>query len=244
MKKQLTLIIICCLFAEYSFSIDPPQFKFGAGGGVNFSKIADKNSYPVTDINSGDQYTSEYSKLLSNPGYQFFLHGELAFNGFNLALKPGYYNYRFSKTDEISSGSGTTQSGANYSLGYLSAPLEAKWFINWGKNNPYIGGEFTYGYLLRQGGNAGNSFRRSRFSAGPVFGINFELQAFDLVFSSGYDIGLNRITRDNDSQNIVGMPYSPQDIKLSNLHFSLSVLFDIGKSGFRKSLDCPKIQRQ
>lgn len=242
MKRLLTIITFFCLTVGYCFSIDPPKIKLGVGGGVNFSKIGDKNSYPLVDNTSASQYSSEYSKMFSNFGSQFFIHGECVFNDFILALKPGLYTFNFDKTDEVLN-SGINSVESNYRLRYLNTPLEAKWLLGMGNIRPYIGWEFSYGYLLQQGGDANNAFKRSRFSTGPTFGYFFKLQSFNIVFSSGYDLGLNVIA-DNDNSVSGSAPFTPTNIKLHNLYFSLSILFNAEKSDFRKSLDCPKIQRQ
>lgn len=238
--KRITILAFSCIIAISCFSATPPKFKLGVGGGVNFTKIADKNSYPLVDNISGTQYSSDYSKMFSNLGSQFFIHGECFFNDFILSLKPGLYTFNFDKTDQIS---GINPVESSYKLRYINTPLEAKWLLGMGNARPFIGWEFSYGYML-QGGTANDSFKRSRFSTGPTFGYFFKLERFNLVFSSGYDIGLNTIAGNNSSSASGSAPFAPSTIKLHNLYFSLSILFNAEKSDFRKSLDCPKIQRQ
>lgn len=245
MKKLLILVTAGFLAVNVNYAINPPKFKYGLGGGVNFSSIADKNNYPLYEDISGQQYFSEYSGLFSNLGSQYFFHGEFVFQNLVFALKPGLYSFNFSKSDDVVFNNETNRFTSNYLLRYINIPLEAKLLLGVDKIKPYIGGEISYGYLLRQGGDAVNSFIHSRFSAGPVIGAYFSLQNFDIVFNAGYDIGLHQISsRDNRYNTSGNTPYSLGDVKLHNLHFSLSVLFALEKSNFRKSLECPKIQRK
>lgn len=245
MNKLLTLIAVTGITAINSFAIDAPKFKYGFGGGVNFSNVVEKNSYPLFEDISGEDYSSDYSLMFGNLGSQFFFHGEFEFNKIILAFKPGTYTYKFSKTDEIDFNSETVEQNTGYLLRYMNFPVELKWIIGSGTVKPFIGAEGAFGYLMRQGGGANNSFIQPRFSAGPVGGAYYSFKNFDLVFSTGYNLGLHVITSKENRYNMsVENPFSQSDIKLNSLHAALSVLFSFEKSNLKKSLECVKFKKR
>jgi hypothetical protein len=245
MNKLLTLITVTGITAITCFGIDPPKFKYGLGGGINFSNIIEKKSYPLYEDISGEEYNSKYSLMFVNIGSQFFFHGEFVFDQIILAIKPGTYTYKFSKTDEVVFNNEVFEQNSNYLLRYMNFPLEVKWMIGDGNVKPFIGIEGAYGYLMRQGGDANNSFIKSRFSAGPVGGAYFSFENFELVFASGYNMGLHIInSKDNRYNTSTDNPFSQSDIILNNLHASLSVLFSFEKSNLKKSLECVKFKKK
>jgi hypothetical protein len=239
-KKRLLLSLIlgACLLFQVN-AIDPPTFRYGFGGGINFSMIQEINSFPLYEDMSGATYESNYSPIFSNLGSQFFFHGEFNFNSIILAFKPGIYTYKFSKTDEVIFVNETQEYISNHLLRYIQMPLEAKWVLGNNTLKPFVGGELSPGYILRQGGSGNHSFIHPRISAGPIAGTYITLENFDIVFTAGYDYALHITTRKDDRYNtITGTSYSQSDIKQHNLNFSLSLLFSMGKSRSRKSLDC------
>jgi hypothetical protein len=239
MNKLLTFFAVITITVIPGYGIDSPQFKYGFGGGVNFSNILEKNSYSLFEDVSGEKYSSEYSMLFLNLGSQFFFHGEFVFNKFILAAKPGAYTFNFGKTDEIVFNTETVKQESNYLLRYLNMPVEAKWIMGSGDFKPYIGGEVSIGYLMRQGGSANNSFIKPRIAGGPVIGSYYSFSNFDLVASFGYDLGFHIITsKDNRYNTSIETPYSQSDLTLNSLHFSLSVLFSFKESSLKKSLEC------
>ncbi|MBN2486777.1 MAG: hypothetical protein JXB34_12455 [Bacteroidales bacterium] len=243
LKKLFVIAVLACS-ALCSYSVDKPKFKLGIGGGINFTKIADKNTYPLYEAVANTPYSSEFSGMGANLGNQFFVHGGLVFNKLTLGLRPGLYTYKFKKTDALSFSSGDSLFNSGFLARYLNTPFDIKWKIGPGRDHLFIGAGFSYAYLLTRGGNAGNALRGPRFSAGPLWGLNFHRKKFDIVFTSGFDFGLNQASATNSIYTPDGANYlSPGKIKMHNLHFSLSLLFAIEKSGFRKSLECPKIQR-
>ncbi len=245
MKKLLTGVLLLSLHFN-AFSIDPPKFTYGLGGGINFSNIYEANTYLLYEDMSGTTYESYYSPMFSNLGSQFFFHGEFAFNSFFLAFKPGIYTYNFSKTDEIIFNNEQLEQVSSYLLRYIQMPLEVKWVVGSGTLKPFIGGQGTPGFILRQGGTGNHSFIRPRFSAGPIAGAYIALQDFDIVLTAGYDYGLHIITNKSDRYNTTsGVTYSQSDIKQHNLNVSLSILFSIGggsggssRGKGRGALDC------
>jgi hypothetical protein len=237
MKKPATILAILWITTGIAFSIDNPKFKVGFGGGINFSKLADKNSYPLLD--NGVSYTSEYSKMFSNLGSEYYIHGEYVFNRLMLGVKPGLYSHNFKKTDKVTGNNPVEQS---YKLRYLSIPVEVKYLFGYGDYKPFIGWEFSYGYLVNQGRNGNDAFKKSRFSTGPILGYYFQFYSFNLMFSSGYDFGFNTITRNEESTSGIP-PFTPTKLKLGYVHFSLSILFNAERSAFMKSLDCPRIPK-
>ena len=245
MKKLLIAVTLLCLHFQFSAAIDPPKFKYGFGGGVNLSNISELQAYLLYEDVSGETYSSRYSTLFSNFGSQFFFHGEFLFNKIILALKPGVYTYSFGKTDEVIFNTETVEQHSSFLLRYINIPVEVKWMIGSGTFKPYIGGEGSFGYLMKESGSASNSFIKPRFSAGPVAGGYFSFSNFDLVASLGYDMGLHIITsKDNRFNTSIDTPFSQSDLILHNLNISLSILFSLEKSNLLKSLECPKPQRR
>jgi hypothetical protein len=245
MKKLLTIIAVTIITATTSFCIDPPKFKYGFGGGINFSNILEKKTYSLFEDISGEKYTSNYSFMFGNLGSQFFFHCEFAFDKIILAIKPGAYTYKFGKTDEIVFNSEAVEQNTEFLLRYMNFPVEVKWMIGSGKFKPFIGGEGAFGYLMRQGGDANNTFIKPRFSAGPIGGAYYSFKDFDLNLTSGYDMGLHIITsKDNRYNMSVDNPFSQSDIVLNNLHASISVLFSFEKSNLKKSLECVKFKKR
>jgi hypothetical protein len=224
---------------SHAYSIEPPTFQYGLGGGINFSMIQEITSYPLYEDMSGTEYESTYSPLFSNLGSQFFFHGEFSFNKLILAVKPGIYTYKFSKTDEILFATETLESSSSYLLRYIQMPIEAKWMVGNKTFKPYIGGELAPGYILRQGGTGNHSFIRPRISAGPVAGAYLSFENFTIVFSAGYDYALHISTNKEDRYNtLTGTSYSQSDLKQHNLNFSVSILFSLGNQQAHKGLDC------
>lgn len=247
MKKLLTGVFFLLVVHINAYTIDPPTFKYGFGGGINFSNIYEANSYLLYEDMSGTTYESFYSPIFRNLGSQFFFHGEFSFNSFYLAFKPGIYTYKFNKTDEIIFSDEELEQVSSYLLRYIQMPLEVKWVVGSGTFKPFIGGQGTPGFVLRQGGTGNHSFIRPRFSAGPIAGSYLALKDFDIVLTAGYDYGLHVITNMSDRYNTTtGITYSQSDIKQHNLNVSLSFLFSIGegsgggngKSKGRGALDC------
>lgn len=239
-KKRLLLIIVSgiCLIFQLR-AIDPPTFRYGLGGGINFSMIQEVNSFPLYEDISGTTYESFYSPIFSNLGSQFFFHGEFNFNSIIFAFKPGIYTYKFSKTDEIVFVNETLEYASTHLLRYIQMPLEAKWIVGNNTLKPFVGGELSPGYILRQGGNGNHSFIHPRISAGPIAGAYISLKSFDIVFTTDYNYALHVTTKKDDRYNtITGTSYSQSDIKQHNLNLSLSFLFSMGESKSRKSLDC------
>lgn len=239
MSKLASIACLWFLFSMLSFSVEPPSFKYGLGGGVNFSNIQVAAVYPLYEDLSGAEYASDYSLMFSNLGSQFFFHGEFDFKHIVLAFKPGAYTYKFSRTDEIVFNEETSEVNSTFLLRYFQMPVEAKWIMGSGTFKPYIGLEGSFGYLLRQGGSGNHSFIHPRFSAGPIVGSYYSFENIDLVFTVSYDYGLHIINDKADRYNTTsGTSYSQSDIKLHALSFSLSVLFSMDKSKARKGLDC------
>lgn len=237
-KLLLSVVLGASLFFQV-YAIDPPSFQYGLGGGINFSVIQEINSFPLYEDMSGTIYESYYSPIFSNLGSQFFFHGEFNFNSIILAFKPGIYTYKFIKTDEVLFQDETMEYTSTHLLRYIQMPLEAKWVLGENTLKPFIGGEISPGYILRQGGSGNHSFIRPRISAGPIAGAYLSLETFDIVFTAGYDHALHIATRKDDRYNVItGTSYSQSDIKQHNLNFSLSFLFSMGKNQSRKSLDC------
>lgn len=239
MNKLPLAIVFLILSSTTGFGFSPPEFNYGFGVGINFANIQENTSYALYEDLTGVEYSSKYSTLFSNFGNQYFFHGELVFKSFILALKPGTYTYRFSKTDEIIFASETLNQKSSYLLRYLQIPLEIKWVIGSGTFKPFIGGEASYGQLLRQGGNGNLSFIHPRISAGIVTGAYYSLKACDLNLTLGYDYGLHVITDKESRYNTTSeIAFSQSDIQLHNLNISLSVLFSLSKSNLIKSLEC------
>jgi hypothetical protein len=221
-----------------------PEFKYGFGGGVNFSNIIEVNSYPLFEDITGEEYSNSYSLLLSNIGNQFFFHGEFVFDKLIIALKPGTYTYKFNKTDEIIFNSVSVKQTNAYLLRYIQIPLELKYRIAIGKLKPFLGGSFSYGHLLSQTNNGTHSFIRPKLSAGGIIGTYYSLNNIDLVLTAGYNLGLHNITQKSDRYNTTSTsPYSQSDITLNNLHLSLSVLFALNNEAPKGALACPSIQK-
>lgn len=222
-----------------------PEFKYGFGLGVNFSIINEVNSYVLFEDITGAEYETSYAPLFSNIGNQYFFHGEVLFSNLVLALKPGTYSYKFTKTEEIVFSTETVERESAYLLRYINVPLELKYMVGSGNFKPFIGGNISYGYLLQQGGDGNHSFIRSKFTAGPVFGTYHSVGDFELNFTFGYDYGLHIITNKADRYNTgASTPYSQSDIKLNGLYATVSVLFSIQeKSSSNGSLDCPTFSK-
>lgn len=223
-----------------------PQFKYGLGGGVNFTKIDNLVSFPIFEDISGAEYSSTYAPLFSNLGSQFFFHGEIELNQFNIALKPGLYSHNFSKTDQILFLTEEYEETSAYLLRYINIPLEAKYIIGNNKFRTFFGGSISYGHLLAQGGQGNHSFIRPKVVAGPVIGAYYDISGIDLVLTAGYDAGLHVVTKKSDRYNTgSSTPYSQSDIKLNQLYITLSVLFSMerntGSGKGKAGLDCPAI---
>jgi hypothetical protein len=241
MAKKLFFIVACLLMQSAIFKLfAQPDFKYGFGGGVNFSKISELNSYPLfTDIN-GTDYPSAYSSMFSNIGNQFFFHGEFLFKRFTLALKPGAYTYKFSNTDQLVFNTETLEQTNSYLLRYFQIPLEIKKSFGSGNLKPFIGASASYAQLMQQGGNGTHSFIGPKITASPIAGAYYSLSSFDLVLTAGYNFCLHSITQESDRYNTTSTtPYSQSDIKLNNLFFELSVLFSLEKQDSKGGLDCP-----
>lgn len=238
MKRLLTVALLV-LIAGYNAFSDPPTFQYGFGGGVNFSNIQVINSYPLYEDMSGTTYESSYSGLFRNLGSQYFFHGEFTFSSFYLSFKPGVYTYNFTKTDQILFNSETLEPSSTHLLRYLQMPVEAKWVVGSGTLKPFIGGEVSPAWLLRQGGSGNHSFIRPRFSLGPVGGFYYSLASFDIVLTAGYDYALHVTTSKSDRYNVTtGTSYSQSDIRQHNLNISLSILFSLEKGKSIKELEC------
>jgi hypothetical protein len=178
-------------------------------------------------------------------GSQFFFHGEFVFNHIVLAVKPGIVTYNFGKTDEIVFNTETVQQNTDYLLRYIGLPIEGKWFLGDSKLKPYLGGEVSASYLLRQGGDANYSFISPRFSGGPIIGTYFSFDNFDIVTTLGYDLGFHIINDKDNRYNTSGEPpFSQSDIILNNLHFSVSIIFAYAESNLKRSLDCIKTKKR
>ncbi|MBN1118517.1 MAG: hypothetical protein JXA77_15005 [Bacteroidales bacterium] len=235
------------LVTKLLFSIEPPGFNYGFGGGVNFSLIQEANTFSLYEDLSGTEYESEYSPLFTNPGSQFFFHGEFAFNSLILAFKPGVASFNFSRTDEIVFSTETLEENSFFLLRYFQLPLEFKWNMGAGNFKPFLGVEGAFSYLLRQGGAGNHSFIHPRFSAGPVGGGVYSFNNFDLLLTLGFDNVLHIINNKADRYNTsLTSPYAQSDIRQHNLNASVSVLFSIGQSNLHKSLECvyPKTRQR
>ena len=230
-----------------SFSIEPPEFKYGLGGGVNFSLIQESNTFSLYEDLTGAEYESEYSPLFTNLGSQFFFHGEFAFNKLILAFKPGVSSYNFSKTDEVVFNTEIMEENSSFLLRYFQFPLEFKWIIGNGNFKPFLGVEGAYSHLLRQGGSGNHSFIHPRFSAGPIGGGVYSFDNFDLLLTLGFDNALHITNNKADRYNTsLISPYAQSDIRQHNLNASVSILFSIGQSNLHKSLECvyPKSRKR
>jgi hypothetical protein len=240
MIKRLALLAVFISLQAVCVNLSAqPEFKYGFGGGVNLSMVSEQSSYPLFVDISGNNYTSKYSGLGSNLGNQYFFHGELWFKNFIVAIKPGSYTYKFSKTDEIVFNTAPMEQTNNYLLRYVQIPIEVKKAFGQGSFKPFIGGAISYGHLL-QGGDGTFTFIKPRFAASPVAGAYYSFDKFDLVLTGGYNFGLHTITKKTSRYNTGSdTPYSQSDIKLNDLHISLSVLFAIGQKESKGALDCP-----
>lgn len=232
------LLAIAHLYAQ-------PVFKYGFGVGVNFSNIAESETFPIFEDISGAEYATRYAPFLHNFGNQYFFHGELWFdNNIVVALKPGNYTAKFSKTDDIVFNTETIQQESNYLLRYINIPLEIKYLIGNNQLQPFLGGYVAYGHLLPQGRSANHSFIRPKIVIGPSIGAYYGLNSFDLVLTAGYDFGMHTVTKKSDRYSTgTATPYSQSNIKLNTLHISLSALFSVnsgnGGNGMG-ALECPK----
>lgn len=245
MKQPFAVIgIMAIMLISFQKINAQAQYKFGFGGGVNFTKIDDLVSYPIYEDISGAEYSSSYASFFSNLGTQFFFHGEVELKKFTLALKPGIYSHKFSKSDEILFNTENYIQESSYLLRYINIPLEAKYIIGDSKFRTFLGGSVSYGHLLQQGGEGNHSFIRPKFVAGPVIGAYYEIAGFDLNLTVGYDTGLHVITKKSDRYNTgSSTPYSQSDIKLNQLYATLSILFALDRAESKGSLDCPTIMK-
>ncbi len=244
--KQLFAFIgiaVAILFPQQEI-LAQPQFKYGFGGGVNFTKIDDLVSYPIYEDISGADYSSSYAPFFSNLGTQFFFHGEVELEQFTIALKPGIYSHKFSKSDEILFNSESYLQESSYILRYINIPVEAKYIIGKSQFRTFFGGSISYGHLLQQGGAGNHSFIRPKFVVGPVVGAYYEIAGFDLNLTVGYDSGLHVVTKKSDRYNTGSLtPYSQSDIKLNQLYATLSILFSLERNENKGSIDCPTIMK-
>ncbi len=241
MKTISCLLTIAAIVFFHPNIKAQPTFKYGFGGGINFSHITETNSFPLFESISGDEYSSTYASVFSNIGNQYFFHGVLHFSQLVLALKPGTYTSKFSKTDEIPFNTETVTQTSDYLLRYINIPLEIKYLFGQGSLAPFIGGSISYGHLLRQGGTGNHSFIKPKFVTGPILGTYYAFENFDLVLTLGYDYGIHNITDKANRYDTSSLtPYSQSDIKLNSLYATISVLFSIDKQQMSKGgLDCP-----
>ena len=238
-KHLLTAWTVCLLLASTTLSAQK-TFRYGLGGGINFSHINELNSYPLFEDVTGEEYSSTYSSIFSNLGSQFFFHGEWELKAITVVIKPGIYSYKFSKTDEIIFSTEPTEQTNNYLLRYFQIPLEVRRTIGSGTLKPYIGAAITYGHLLQQGTGGTASFIHPKFTAAPLVGAYYSFEQFDLVLDAGYNLGLHAVTREDSRTNTSSStPYTQSDLKLNDLFVSLSVLFTLSKQNSKGALDCP-----
>lgn len=241
MTKRFFFASFAMILATYAQTVfSQPDFKYGFGGGINFAQISEVNSYSLYEDLTGNPYSSNYSGLFSNIGNQYFFHGELVLKHFVIALKPGFYTFRFSKTDQIDFVTEPVEQTNTYLLRYLQIPLEIKYMLGNAKLKPFIGGAASYGHLLQQGGNATYSFIRPKISVAPIGGAHYSFTSFELVLTGAYNLGMHSITgKDERFLTDSDTPYSQSDIKLNDLSISLSVLFYLDQSESKGALDCP-----
>lgn len=237
--KKLLLIAVILLYAFMLKAIEKPSFKYGFGVGLNFSHISEINSFALYEDISGNLYQSEYSPLLKNFGNQYFFHGEFQFQKLIIALKPGTYTYKFSKTDEIVFTNETLEESTDYILRYFKVPLELKYKIGGNKFMPFFGGTASYAHLLGQSGNDNQSFIHPLISVGGIAGAYYSVPAFDIVFSAGYDYNFHIITKKSDRFEVsTDSPFSQSDLKLNNIHVEISLLFAFDQTNLKRALEC------
>lgn len=241
MAKKIIPIVALLYFLFGTITTQAQNtFRYGLGGGINFTNVNEITSYPLFEDITGAEYSSEYSSIFSNLGSQFFFHGEWETKVVTLVVKPGIYSYKFGKTDEIIFNTEPVEQTNNYLLRYFQIPLEVRRPLGSGNFRPYIGAAITYGHLLQQGGDGTNSFIQPKFTAAPLIGAYYSFESFDLALDAGYNLGLHAITRESSRFNTSSStPYSQSTLKLNDLYVSLSILFALSKQESKGALDCP-----
>jgi hypothetical protein len=233
--KILVLILTTVLFshANGQNSNFLSNFSFGFGGGINFSEVNLANRVQLYENLDGSIQEDSYSGIFKNPGSQYFFQLEYSRGNFIFGLRPGTYTYIFDQNTSIALGSGAVRQENTHLLRYFNLPLDIKYSFREAGVIPYAGISLMYGNLLGSSGIENNSFIHTRLSTGVIAGAYMDLRILKLHFGVGYDYNPHVITqKDRRFSTSTESEYLQSDIKLNDLHFSLSFLFNLKEKRF------------
>jgi len=215
------------------------HLRIGFGAGANAAHIIDLEPYSVFEDLTGETYENSYTGMLQNIGNQYFVQVEWYNDFLVLALKPGTYTFRFSKTNEVVFTNETAEQVTPYLLRYISVPVELRYNIDLQRFRPYAGITAAYSHLLGSNDASNQSFIRPRISAGAVAGTYVDLRYIILDVNVGYLSGLHNVASKTDRFGTgSGVTFAQNDILLNNLQVSLSLLFSLQKQRRTGSVEC------
>ncbi len=240
------LIILMLILTNLLFSHANGQnsnflsnFNFGFGGGVNFSEVNVANKVQLYENLDGSIQEDSYSGIFKNPGSQYFFQVEYSQRNFIIGVRPGTYTYIFDQNTSIALNSGAVKQENTHLLRYFNLPLDVKYTFRESGIIPYAGISMMYGNLLGSVGNENNSFIQPRLTGGLILGAYLDLTLLKLHFGVGYNYNSHIITRKAERFNTsTESAYSQSDIKLNDLNFSLSFLFNLNAKRFPTRKAC------
>lgn len=242
-KPKFILLIAGIVFSTLNLTAQRGSFldhlRIGFGGGVNFSHIRVQESYNIFEDLTGNTYENGYSGMFQNVGNQYFVQVEWFNDYITLALKPGTYTYRFSKSNEVIFTNQSVQQEIPYLLRYISIPLEARYSFDLTRFRPYAGITAAYSHLLGSFDATNHTFIRPKFTAGAVAGTYIDLRYVILDLNVGYLVGLHNVTsKSNRFETGNGNTFAQDDILLNDLQISLSLLFSLQKQKHYSNVEC------
>jgi len=231
------ILITQALSAQKSSFLD--HLRIGFGAGANSAHVIDLESYNVFEDLTGLDYVNNYTGLIQNVGNQYFVQAEWFNDHIIIALKPGTYTYRFSKTNEVVFTNETVEQVTPYLLRYLSVPVEIRYDVDLQRFRPYAGITGAYSHLLTSHDASNQTFIRPKFTAGAVAGTYIDLRYVILDLNVGYHAGIHNITSKTDRfATGSGTTFAQDDMLLNDLQINLSILFSLQKQKHYSNVEC------